>query len=256
MVFIPGTVYAQSSYDVNIPTGAASPDAPYFWQSEKDGSTTGIVEIVVGDEIVWKNADTAAHTVTSGTSADGPDEMFDSGLFGPGKSFSYTFTEKGNFPYYCIVHPWMVGNVVVTEGFRIIPNVGKSIGDGLTTFDVEYEFNRLLSISSISENDKSITFEVIGNAKSDNHNLSLRLHHKLIDGPFVIWADGKKISDFKSSKSGDLNVLDIVLSKDTKILTIVGTSVVPEFGAMAVAIFGVAIIGILFAGKKFQLLHR
>ncbi len=44
--------FAQTSYDVNIPTGAASPDASYFWQTEKDGSTTGVVEILIGDTIV------------------------------------------------------------------------------------------------------------------------------------------------------------------------------------------------------------
>ena len=63
--------FAEASYDINIPTGAASPDAPYFWQSEKDGSTTGDVEILVGDTINWKNADTAAHTVTSGSADEG-----------------------------------------------------------------------------------------------------------------------------------------------------------------------------------------
>ena len=97
--------HAQNSYDINIPTGSASPDAPYFWQSEKDGTTTGMVEILVGDTIVWKNADTAVHTVTSGTAEDGPDGLFDSGLFGPGKSFSYKYNEIGDYPYYCIVHP-------------------------------------------------------------------------------------------------------------------------------------------------------
>ena len=71
--------FAEETYDINIPTGAASPDAPYFWQSEKDGSTTGVIKILTGDTIVWKNADTAAHTVTSGTAVDGPDDIFDSG---------------------------------------------------------------------------------------------------------------------------------------------------------------------------------
>ena len=92
--------FAQTSYDVNIPTGAANPNALYFWQSEKDGSTTGIVEILKGDIVVWKNADTAAHTVTSGTASDGPDDIFDSGLFGPGKSISYEFTEIGDYHYF------------------------------------------------------------------------------------------------------------------------------------------------------------
>ena len=48
------------SYDINIPTGAADPAAPYFWQSEKDGSTTGDITIQLNDVVVWKNADTAA----------------------------------------------------------------------------------------------------------------------------------------------------------------------------------------------------
>ena len=67
LFLIPLSTYAfvQTSYDMNIPTGVASPDAPYFWQSEKDGSTSGIIEILVGDTVVWKNADTATHTVTA-----------------------------------------------------------------------------------------------------------------------------------------------------------------------------------------------
>ena len=53
MMFLGMSSYAftQTNYDVNIPTGAASPDAPYFWQSEIDGDTSGIVEITIGDSI-------------------------------------------------------------------------------------------------------------------------------------------------------------------------------------------------------------
>jgi len=245
--------FAQSSYDINIPTGAASPDSPYFWQNEKDGSTAGIIDIIVGDEVVWKNADTAAHTVTSGTPTTGPDGIFDSGLFAPGKSFPHTFTERGNFPYYCIVHPWMTGTVIVTDGFSIIPEIGKNVGDGQTTFDVEYKFNRLLSVSSINADKKSVTFEITGNAKSDNHNLSLRLPTALIDGPFAIWVDGKKISDFESTNDKDLNIINLLLTKDSKLITIVGTSVVPEFGVMTLAILGFTIFSVLIIGRKLPL---
>ena len=108
-ISISNYAFAQDTYVVNIPTGAASPDAPYFWQSEKDGSTSGVVDVLVGDVISWENADTAAHTVTSGTAIDGPDDIFDSGLFGPGKSFSFEFTTEGNYPYFCLIHPWMEG---------------------------------------------------------------------------------------------------------------------------------------------------
>jgi len=86
-------VFAQTSYDVNIPTGAADQFAPYFWQSEKDGSTSGIVEILIGDTIVWKNADTDFHDVTSGSETEGPDGIFFSKPLAPGKSFTYKFSD-------------------------------------------------------------------------------------------------------------------------------------------------------------------
>ncbi len=245
--------FAQTSYDVKMPTGSSDPQAPYFWQSVKDGSTTGIVEILVGDTIVWKNADTAFHTVTSGSEADGLDGLFDSKEFAPGKSFTYKFSEIGHYPYYCTLHPWMMGTIIVTSGYSIIPNVGKQVGDGTTFFNVEYDFSRLLSTAIIDEEHKSITFEIIGDAKSENHDLELRLPSGLIDGPFTIWVDGEKISDFENIREEDLNVLFMSLTADSKILTIVGTSIVPEFGTMTLAILGVSIVSMIVLSQRFKL---
>ncbi len=245
--------FAQTSYDVKMPTGSSDPQAPYFWQSVKDGSTTGIVEILVGDTIVWKNADTAFHTVTSGSEADGLDGLFDSKEFAPGKSFTYKFSEIGHYPYYCTLHPWMMGTIIVTSGYSIIPNVGKQVGDGTTFFNVEYDFSRLLSTAIIDEEQKSITFEIIGDAKSENHDLELRLPSGLIDGPFTIWVDGEKISDFENIREGDLNVLFMSLTADSKILTIVGTFIVPEFGTMTLAILGVSIVSMIVLSQRFKL---
>ena len=57
------------------------------------------------------------HTVTSGT-PDAPNtgEAFDSGLttfITPAKTYSYKFTDVGEFSYYCRVHPTMIGKIVV-----------------------------------------------------------------------------------------------------------------------------------------------
>ncbi|MBA4718366.1 MAG: hypothetical protein HRO68_04475 [Nitrosopumilus sp.] len=253
MISFSTNAFAQSSYDVNIPTGAADESAPFFWQSEKDGSTTGVVEILTGDTIVWKNADTSFHTVTSGSETEGFDGIFDSKEFAPGKSFTYKFSDKGHYPYYCTLHPWMVGTIIVTAGYSIIPNVGKQVGDGTTFFDVEYDFNRLLSTATIDEEQKSVTFEIIGDVKSDNHDLELRLPSGLVDGPFVIWVDGQKISDFENIREGDLNVLFVSLNADSKILTVIGTSIVPEFGPMTLAILGVSIVSMIVLSQRFKL---
>ncbi len=72
------------------------------------------VSINAGDTVSWDNADTAAHTITSGTAADGPDGLFDSSLLLGGDTFEVTFDTAGSYDYYCLVHPWMVGDVQVS----------------------------------------------------------------------------------------------------------------------------------------------
>ena len=70
------------------------------------------VTINVGDTVLWENPDPVAHTVTSIT--DGaPDGMFESGLFLTGTTFEANFDEPGTYDYFCIVHPWMVGAIIV-----------------------------------------------------------------------------------------------------------------------------------------------
>lgn len=73
-----------------------------------------VVVVEVGGTVVWINEDAAAHTITSGVLADGgPDGVFDSGLFAPGTKFSHTFDNIGEYPYFCMVHPWQFGLVIV-----------------------------------------------------------------------------------------------------------------------------------------------
>lgn len=70
------------------------------------------IEVKVGTTVTWTNQDTVEHTVTT---EDGAPASFDSGLFGKGESFSYTFKEPGQYDYLCTPHPYMKGTVTVTE---------------------------------------------------------------------------------------------------------------------------------------------
>ena len=70
------------------------------------------VTVNVGDTIRWTNNGAAPHTTTSGTSPTG-DGKWASPLMSSGESFSFTFTQAGAFPYFCAVHPFMVGTVAV-----------------------------------------------------------------------------------------------------------------------------------------------
>jgi len=71
------------------------------------------LQVSPGTTVQWTNKDNTAHTVTSGTSQDGPNGVFDSGMIMAGDSFEHTFTSEGTENYYCVVHPWMTGTVEV-----------------------------------------------------------------------------------------------------------------------------------------------
>ena len=94
---------------VEIPEGTASPGCETSNACFSPASLT----INVGDTVEWTNADTAAHTVTGGSPADGPSGVFDSSLIMGGASFENTFDEAGSYDYFCMVHPWMVGDIQV-----------------------------------------------------------------------------------------------------------------------------------------------
>jgi len=98
------------SVDVSIPTGTAVPGC----EETNDCYLPDNVSINAGDTVIWANTDTAAHTVTSGTPTDGPDGTFDSSLFMAGATFEVTFDDSGSYNYFCMVHPWMQGNVQVS----------------------------------------------------------------------------------------------------------------------------------------------
>jgi len=71
----------------------------------------------VGDTIVMTNTDpTGVHTYTSGTVngfTPSPDGTFDSGVLMSGDAFEWTPTQTGEYPYYCMLHTWMVGTITV-----------------------------------------------------------------------------------------------------------------------------------------------
>jgi len=72
-----------------------------------------IATVEVGAIVTWDNTDTAAHTATAGSAADGPSGVFDSSLIMAGGSYSYTADTAGTFDYFCMVHPWMEGTLIV-----------------------------------------------------------------------------------------------------------------------------------------------
>ena len=95
--------------EVSLPLGSSAPGC----EEENACFIPFSVSINVGDTVVWSNDDSAAHTVTSGTPSNGPDGIFDSSIFMSATTFEQVFSESGNYDYFCMVHPWMVGQIQV-----------------------------------------------------------------------------------------------------------------------------------------------
>lgn len=139
-------------YLVNIPFGAYNPELNTPAEVWYDPP---IMTIRVDDTITWYNDDREGHTVTSGKGSGRfgwmsdnygtPDGYFHSDRFMPSESWSYTFTESGEFPYYCTIHPWMEGIVVVEKLIPDYPHdaTGKRIEFPLLQYtpDVDIEVN-------------------------------------------------------------------------------------------------------------------
>ena len=84
-----------------------------------DAYSPNPIQVSVGTTVTWTNNDSQPHTVTSGSNGQ-PDNKFNSSpnftpLLNQGQTFSFTFTEEGEYPYYCMLHPNMVGTVNVSS---------------------------------------------------------------------------------------------------------------------------------------------
>ncbi len=115
---------------VTIPKGSANPSIDITNLEERKWYNPSKLETESGDIVKWINNDRESHTVTSGLgsgiqslltnklgTANG---IFDSGLFAPGESWSYNFTNKiGIFSYFCTLHPWMTGIVDVKVSQKV-----------------------------------------------------------------------------------------------------------------------------------------
>jgi len=71
----------------------------------------GVARVAAGDTVTWVNTDDVAHTVTGARNLfGGYDELLE------GDTYSNTFEDEGVFPYFCVLHPSMVGAIVVGNG--------------------------------------------------------------------------------------------------------------------------------------------
>ncbi|MDX1596059.1 MAG: PEFG-CTERM sorting domain-containing protein [Nitrosopumilaceae archaeon] len=258
------------SVTISIPSGTSSPGC----EETNECYIPNNITIHPGDTVVWTNDDSAAHTVTSGTAEDGPDGKFDSSLFPAGETYSTTLQDLGEYPYFCMVHPWMTGNVFVT--------VGGGVEVDLQTITVGEGDPDKTTVTSLS-NDGKVRVEITSTNPEKGTSMSLSTSFRNFNGGGLIkhvnydimaTQNGKNIlSDLDVHEhDGTGNHMTSILESDspvefTIIINGIGLpdeknnwtgpkgetvtfKIVPEFGTIAVLILSVAIItAIIFTAR-------
>lgn len=184
-------------YVVDIPFGAYNPELNTPAEVWFDPPSISVTE---GDTVTWYNDDKEAHTVTSGQSSGRfgwmdddfgtPDGVFDSGSFPPGESWTYQFGEPGGFPYFCVIHPWMEGVVVVREEIPSYPHdaAGKPLEFPLLRYtpDGDIEVNLAWDPPVIRTHEK-VQFVYQFYDPYTNSNLANMRYN------FIIFQDGRQV---------------------------------------------------------------
>jgi len=240
---------AFAEVSVSAPAGSSVPGC----EETNECFIPADITIDVGETVIWSNDDTAAHTVTSGSPEDGPSGFFDSSLFMAGTTFEHTFDEAGDYPYFCMVHPWMVGTVTVggamaaADGVMVLiettpGNAGETMDvtvtitdmDGNSVEHVNYNVmatqgdETILDDTGVHDHDGVMTHTsmALPMAASDEMpvDVSVEFLGFGIDEPFT----------------GPIGQMD-------------AAQVVPEFGTIATLILVVAIVSIIAVTAKSKL---
>ena len=232
------------------------------------------VTVDVGGEVTWTNDDTAAHTVTAGSAADGPSGVFDSSLFMAGTSFSFVFEEAGTYPYFCMVHPWMEGIVVVQEASG---EEDKHEDEDMHMDDEVHMEGAASATGMMSDGTKvsvwasepmagemmEITIE-FADSEHVNHDIMVTQNGEtVLDDMGAHHHEGAGVHTTAPLSSSD--PVDITITfQGYGIDEMTGpigeevqfSNVVPEFGTIAMVILGVAIISIVAFTSKSRVIPR
>ena len=254
------------------------------------------VTVNVGGEVTWSNDDTAAHTVTAGSAADGLSGVFDSSLFMAGTTFSHTFESAGEFPYFCMVHPWMAGIVIVGEAMgeemeeeemMVVTMSGDDLDltiDPMLPFDTTTHDMITLSFTAKSDELKGtgeldhLDYRVVitkdgsevWSEEFHDHDGNLELQITPTEGSFEV-SGGEEVGSTSTGtfmvkgpifmENGDYSISGQVVGIEfeplpTPIIDDFSVQVIPEFGTIAMMALAVSVISIIALTAKSRLVPK
>ncbi len=236
---------------------------------EPDCFLPATVTVGVGGMVEFVNNDNAAHTSTAGTPQDGPSGVWDSSLVMVGMSFTTPALDAGEYPYFCMVHPWMTGLVIVEE------EAHDDHGDEHVMEEAVMEMPEEVTLTAAD-----ITISVDDGAKSgEKVAIDVTISGEHVNYDIVATHNGETILDESdnhshtgegshttsalSADASDDNPIDVTVTfqgfgfpndEKTGPIGLTNTAqAVPEFGTIAAMILVVAIVSIIAITSKSRL---
>lgn len=137
----------------------------------------------VGDKIIFLNGDDAPHTSTSGSPTSGPNGIWDSGLQQPGVDFVFIATDPGKYDYFCMVHPWMVGQLQIFAQGEDSSDILEKIGMTTDNFESMIYGEELPELSMIEPSAVSQVFaNIVTNDAQKGEPLVIEIEFLDADG--------------------------------------------------------------------------
>jgi len=213
----------------------------------------GTATVDIGGVVIFSNTDSAAHTFSAGTAADGPTGEFDTSMVMAGNSYEWTADVAGEIPYFCMVHPWMNGLIIVQEAGAeevhdeaeglVVTITDSQVLDGT---QVELEFSELhVNYDITATQGGEIVLQETG-----QHSMELTATHQ-ID---AVGSDENPI---------DVEIVSLGIGAPGAEAdwtgptgTVATSQVVPEFGTIAMMILAVAIISVVAVTAKSRVIPR
>ena len=241
----------------------------------------GTATVDVGGMVIMSNPDTAAHTFTAGSPTDGPTGEFDTGLLMAGGSFEYSPNTAGEIPYFCMVHPWMKGTIIVQEagaqmGGSMMDDRMKdgSMMDDKMMMSMKMDLNEIMAEIKTSDGmaNEPMTIDLTMTDLEGNGIEHITYNIKATQGSEVILDDEGHMHkgtimnthmtsalpmDASETMPVVLSVESVGFGHDDLYVDVPGEiatkQVVPEFGTIAVMILAVAIISIIAVSARSRL---
>ncbi len=234
----------------------------------------GEATVDVGGKVIMTNTDaTVQHTYTSGT-VDGfipsPDGIFDSGFQEVDESFEWSPDTVGEYPYYCILHVWMQGTIIVQEAEAAEKehmDDDAMMLDGDTSATGMLSEGTMISIWTSTPTEGEMMEISIEFKDAEHVNYDIMVTQ---NGEEVMHDEGAHRHDGKGAHTtaalSSSDPVDVTVTfqgygvDDPKTGPIgeevVFSNVVPEFGTIAMTILAVAIIGIIAVTAKSRVVPR